>query len=131
MLTAGGMLPLSAVMILIAGTGLSHYGDWIAEHTGLSRLWSGVVLLTGATCLPEVFTAGNAVLIDAPNMAVGDLFEGNAFNLAILLPAGLVDRKPPLLEAVAPSHAVRALVSFLLMSVGMTGIIYRGKSVSC
>jgi len=98
-----------AVVIMMAGTKLSHYGDRIAEHVGLGRLWIGVVLLAGATCLPEVFTAVNAVLIDASNIAIGDLFGSNAFNTAILLPAGLAYRKAPLLAAVAPSHAVTAL----------------------
>ncbi len=81
----------------------------------------------GATCLSEVFTAVNAVLIDAPNIADGDLFGSNAFNMAILLMADLANGKGPLLTAVAPSHSVRALVSFMVMSVGMMGIIYRAE----
>jgi len=127
MLTAGGMFLLSAVMNHIAGTRLSHYADQIAGHSGLGRLWIGVVVLAGATCLSEVFTAVNAVLIDAPNIADGDLFGSNAFNMAILLMADLAYGKGPLLTAVAPSHSVRALVSFMVMSVGMMGIIYRAE----
>lgn len=106
---------------------MSHYGDRIAEHTGLGRRWIGVVLLAGAISLLEVFTAVSAVLLTAPNIAVGDLFEGNTFNLAILLPADLAYRTGLLLAAVAPSRSVRALVSFMLMSVGMMGIIYRAE----
>ncbi|MDO9116545.1 MAG: hypothetical protein Q7U39_01190 [Nitrospira sp.] len=127
MLTVGGMFLLSAVMNHIAGTRLSHYADQIAGHSGLGRLWIGVVVLAGATCLSEVFTAVNDVLIDAPNIADGDLFGSNAFNMAILLMADLAYGKGPLLAAVDPTHAITAFVSISLMSVGMMGIVYRAE----
>ena len=45
-----------AVVIVLAGTRLSRYGDEIAELTGLGRLWIGVVLVAGATSLPPFFS---------------------------------------------------------------------------
>ncbi len=81
MLMPIGLFLLSAVVIVLAGTKLSHYGDRIAEHTGLGRLWIGAVLLAGATSLPEVFTAISAVLLDAPNIAVGDLLGAGLSNM--------------------------------------------------
>ena len=87
-LIAWTVFGLSAVLILIAGTKLTQYGDQIAEHSGLGRLWIGVAPLGAATSLPEVFTAVSAVLIDAPILlAVGDLFGaglGNMLTLALI-----------------------------------------------
>lgn len=39
----------SAVVIVLAGTRLSRYGDEIAELTGLGRLWIGVVQMAAVT----------------------------------------------------------------------------------
>ncbi|UVT15382.1 MAG: hypothetical protein H8K04_16440 [Nitrospira sp.] len=106
---------------------LSRYGDRIAEHSGLGRLWIGVVLLAGATSLPELVTMFAAVRLGAFDLAVGNLFGSNAFNMAILLLADVAYQKGPLLAAVESTHAVTAFVSILLMSVGVMGMIYRAE----
>ena len=50
------MFLASAAVIAVAGTRPARHGDRIAELTGLGRLWIGVVLVAGATSLPEVLT---------------------------------------------------------------------------
>jgi cation:H+ antiporter len=47
---------ICAAMVGLAGPALSRYGDIIAQLTGLSRTWIGLVLLATATSLPELFT---------------------------------------------------------------------------
>jgi cation:H+ antiporter len=79
---------LSAATIVAAGTKLAHYGDKIAELTGLGRLWIGAVLIAGATSLPEVLTDVSAALMNEPDLAIGDLFGSNMANMLIL---GLID----------------------------------------
>ena len=68
------LFSVSAVVIVLAGTRLSRYGDEIAELTGLGRLWIGVVLMAAATSLPEVFTTMSTGWLNAPDLAAGDLF---------------------------------------------------------
>ena len=65
MFTAWAVFLASAAVIVYAGTKLSRYGDQIADLTGLGGLWIGVVLMAGATSLPEVFTTVSASLLDA------------------------------------------------------------------
>jgi cation:H+ antiporter len=79
---------VSAGIIVVAGTALSRYGDEIAEHTGLGGLWIGVLLMAGATSLPEFFTAISAAWLDAPDLAAGDLFGAVLTNMLTL---GLID----------------------------------------
>lgn len=88
----------SAMAIVIAGTKLLQYRGQIAEHSGLGRVWIGVVLLASATSSPEIFTDINAVLLDAPDLAVGDLFGSNMTNRCIL---GIVDLLPSTKTSVA------------------------------
>ena len=73
---------ICAGLILFAGMRVARYADIIADKTGLSRLWIGVLLVAVATSLPEMFTGiGSVTLLDAPNLAVGNLMGANAYNL--------------------------------------------------
>jgi len=121
MLMPIGLFLLSAVVIVLAGTKLSHYGDRIAEHTGLGRLWIGVVLLAGATSLPEVFTAVSAVLLDAPNIAVGDLFGAGLSNMLTLALIDAVHRQKRIWQQAALEQALIASLAVIL--TGLAGLL--------
>ena len=59
---------ICASIVVFAGIKLAKYGDIIAEKTGLGGTWIGVVLLSVATSLPELFTDISTVaLVDAPD----------------------------------------------------------------
>jgi cation:H+ antiporter len=68
-----------------------------------------------------------AVRLGAFDLAVGNLFGSNAFNMALLFVADLAYWNGPLLAAVDSTHAVTAFVSILLMTVGIMGIMYRAE----
>lgn len=52
-----------------------------------------MVLVAGATSLPEVVTDVSASLADAPDLAVGDLFGSSMANMAILAVLDLHERR--------------------------------------
>ena len=111
---------LSGIAIMIAGTKLSHYGDRIAEHSGLGRLWIGVVLLAAATSLPEMLTAVSAVLIDAPNLAVGDLFGAGLGNMLTLALIDLAHRQKRVWQQAALEQAL--IASLAVIMTGLAGL---------
>lgn len=43
-----------ALIIFFAGKKLSYYGDLLAETTGLSKGWIGIILMASVTSLPEL-----------------------------------------------------------------------------
>ncbi|UVT18574.1 MAG: sodium:calcium antiporter [Nitrospira sp.] len=116
-----GIFFLSALLIIAAGTKLSQYGDRIAEHSGLGRLWIGVVLLAGATSLPEVFTAVSAVLMDAPNLAVGDLFGAGLSNMLTLALIDVAYRQKRVWQQAALEQALIASLAVIL--TGLAGLL--------
>lgn len=76
---------ICAAIIFFAGSKLTHYGDAIAEKTGLCRAWIGVVLLASITSLPEVANSISAVTIaKSPDLAVGDLLGACMINMFTL-----------------------------------------------
>ena len=79
---------LCALVIFLAGSKLTKYGDAIAHKTGLSHAWVGIVLLAIVTSLPELANGVSAVVIaKVPDLAMGDLLGAcmlNMFSLALL-----------------------------------------------
>lgn len=122
-------------LIGIAGSRLSRYGDVIAEKTGLSGTWIGLILLaTGtlfvafATSVPEIVVTVSALRIGALDMAIGNLLGSNLFNIAIVAVDDLFFLKGPILSHVSPLHAVSAMSAIMMTGVAITGLLYRPKT---
>ncbi len=114
MFTAWAIFLVSAAVIVYAGTKLSRYGDQIADLTGLGGLWIGVVLMAGATSLPEVFTTVSASLLDAPDLAAGDLFGACMTNMLTLGLIDLMHRQKRVWQQAAFEHALSAGLAMFL-----------------
>lgn len=105
----------SAVVLVRAAVVLAGTADEMAEITGLGRVLIGTIVLAGATSLPEVLTDVTAVVADAPDLAVGDLFGSSMANMAILAVVDLVHRGR-VWPAVEVAHARVAAVAMALTS---------------
>jgi cation:H+ antiporter len=108
---------LCALVIIYSGTKLAIYGDAIAEKTGMGKAWFGLVLMASVTSLPELITGISAVVIvDVPDLAVGDILGSCVFNLLIL---SILDAKinKPLFSSLKSSHIVASIFGIILMSI--------------
>ncbi len=100
-----------------AGYFLSRYGDIIAEKSGISASWVGLILLATATSLPELATGISAVsFADAPDIAVGDVMGSTVFNLAILVILDALYRRESLYGRAAQGHILSASLGTLLIA---------------
>lgn len=104
-------LVAGAAGVVYAGIVLAKSADVIATKTGLGGLWLGMVLLAFATSLPELATAAVTVLIDAPDLAAGNLFGSNMANMLILaalnlVPGSAVFRRASLDQALSATLAI-------------------------
>ena len=107
-------------VIVVAGTRLSKYGDVIAEKTGLGGVWVGVLLMATATSLPELFTGVSAVaLVGVPNLAMGDAFGSNLFNLAIIALLDILHHRGPILARVRAGHVLAGGMGIVLISLAI------------
>lgn len=108
---------LCSGVIIFSGSKLSYYGDQISELTGLGKAWVGLILMASVTSLPELITGISSVaIVDAPNLAAGDIFGSCIFNLLVL---SLLDSrlKQPLLSMVKTSHIVAAICGIILTTI--------------
>jgi cation:H+ antiporter len=104
-------------IIGFAGYFLSRFGDIIAEKSGISASWIGLILLSTATSLPELATGISAVSIaGAPDIAVGDVLGSTVFNLAILVMLDALYRRETLYSRAAQGHILSAALGALLIA---------------
>jgi len=100
-----------------AGYFLSRYGDIIAEKTGMSASWVGLILLSTATSLPELATGISSVsFADAPNIAVGDVLGSTVFNLAILVMLDGLYKRETLYSRAGQGHILSASLGSILIA---------------
>jgi len=110
-------LMLCLSVIGYAGYFLSRYGDIIAEKSGISASWIGLILLSTATSLPELVTGISSVTFaSAPDIAVGDVLGSTVFNLVILVMLDAMYRRETLYSRAAQGHILSASLGTLLIA---------------
>ena len=111
--------------LLVAAPFLAGSANAIAEQSGISATFIGTSLVGISTSLSELVTAIAAVRLGASDLAVGNLFGSNAFNMAAFFFVDVAYRGGSIFNAISDTHAMTALWSIPLMSIGLMGIIYR------
>jgi cation:H+ antiporter len=117
---------VAALVTLAGGVLLEESGSRVAGHIGMSGVLFGSTLLAAATSLPEISTGLTSVRLGDDNLAVSDIFGGNAFLPVLFLVAGLVSGSAVLPKAQA-SDIYLAGLGILLTVVYMFGLVFRPR----
>lgn len=113
-----------AALIAAAGSQLCRYGDAIADKTGLSGNWVGLVLLATVTSLPELATGLSAVaLADAPDIAVGNVLGSCMVNLTTLAVLDMLQRGGSIYLRASPSHLLSAGFGGALIGLTLASLL--------
>ncbi len=114
---------LCASIITFSGTQLSRQGNKLADLTGLSKAWIGLILMATVTSLPELVTGlSSVVVVKAPDLAAGNTFGSCAFNLLILSVLDLMVKKP-ITSLVKTGHVIAGSFSIILLAVVAIAIL--------
>jgi cation:H+ antiporter len=116
----------AAAVTLLAGVVLERSGEAIADHVGLSGVLFGATVLAAATSLPELSTGLASVRNGDYQLAVSDIFGGNAFLPVLFLMATLLSG-----HAVLP-HAERTDIYLTALAIVLTliyaaGLLFRPR----
>lgn len=115
---------LSALVVIVAGRYLSMSADKIAEISGISASFIGVLLVAIVTTLPESSVSVAAALRKSYGIVIGNVYGSCAFNVSIFFYSDMFYRKGPLLGTMGLEHFTAAAGAFILMSMGY--LIIRG-----
>lgn len=108
---------VTAALIVLAATQLAKYGDVIAVRTKMGGMFIGLLLMAGATSLPEVLTSISSLQQNAPNLAAGNLLGSNTFNMLLLAIIDISFRNQRILRKAALKHAVTGSLTVFLIGL--------------
>jgi len=116
----------ATVVIVVAGPYVAEAADTLADLTGLGGTFVGTTLVAFSTTLPELVATVAAVRLGAFDLALGNVFGSNAFNIVLL---ALLDAASPgtLLATVSPAHALTCFGGVLVTAVAILGQLYQAK----
>ena len=118
---------INAVLVIIAAVFLPKVGEGIAESTGLGQTFVGSIFIAIVTTIPEVVVSIAAVRIGAIDLAMGNLFGSNIFNIFILAIDDFFFIKGPILSLVNQNHIISTLFAIAMTSSAIIGLTYRAE----
>jgi cation:H+ antiporter len=120
------VLLIGAVITLIAGWALEVSGEQLAIRWGMSGVLFGGTILALCTALPEISTGIASAKIRDYNMAVSDIFGGNAFLPVLFLMASFIGGDA-ILPNLKPSDIYLTVLGIILTGIYMIGMVVHSK----
>ncbi len=113
---------LSLIMVALS-VWLAYLGEGISQATGWDTCFVGVLFLAVVTSLPELVVSYTAVRMGAPDLAVGNVFGSNAFNIAILAFYDLAF-KGAFWGSLSYLHLLGLTAAMVLTGVALVAMVY-------
>lgn len=113
----------AAAVILVVGPFMAHAAESFAKATGLGRTFVGTTLVALCTSLPEFVSSLAAIRMKAFDLAIGNVFGSNSFNMLLLVPLDAV-HPGALMASVAAGHGITCLAAILATQTAIMGQLY-------
>jgi len=94
---------LASLVTLVAGVFLEQTGNELADDLGMNGVVFGATILAAVTALPEVSSGLQAVRLGSVELAMSDIYGGNAVQLTFFLLADILAGAPVLATASSES----------------------------
>lgn len=121
----GTLTTLAAMGILVGGVTLALSGEAISEKTGLGSSIVGFVLVGFGTSLPELSSILAALKLRRYQLAIGDIFGTNLFNIQIILIADVFYRDGAVLDAGGTFEVIASCIAALMTGIFVVGLLER------
>ena len=99
----------------------------LSLESGLSHAFVGTLLVGVTTSFPEMAATVSAVRLGALDLAVGNIFGSNAFNMVVLLVMDLFYLRGPVLGIASRDHLLTVLVAVTCLALGIMAILSRAQ----
>lgn len=116
---------LNAVILMGAAMLLPYFGEHLAESSGLGQSFFGTLFIAASTSLPEVVVSIAAIRMGTIDLAIGNIFGSNIFNIAILALDDILYIKGPIFQFTSPNHIIPVLGTIIITAIGIIGIIFK------
>ncbi len=109
---------IAAAAVVAAGIWLPYVSEDLAHAMGWGQSFTGTLFTALSTSTPELVVTLTALRIGAINLAIGNIFGSNLFNMLVLALDDLFYTPAPLLADVAVGHLVSGITA-----ITMTGAL--------
>ena len=116
---------LHALVVVGAALFLPHFGEQLAQVSGMGSSFFGTTFLAAATSLPELVVSFAAIRLGSYDMAVGTLFGSNIFNILILAVDDLFYTEGSLFAAIEPQHLMSVFATVAMTAVAGLGMMIK------
>lgn len=116
---------IAAIALVIVTPILVNASAQIAEITGMGTSFVGTTLVAVVTSLPELVICIAAVRIGAHDMAIGNLFGSNMFNMFILGATDIFYTRGRFLASIDSSFVLVGILGLLMTVVGLISNLIR------
>lgn len=113
----------SVIAIAVVSPYLAEAAGLIAEQTGLGETFIGATLVAASTSLPELVITISAIRMKAFDLAIGNIFGSNCFNMVIFAPLDIA-HKGSFFAAVSKTHVLTCLSIIMATSITILGQLY-------
>ena len=121
---AAAVFGTAALATLVTGVLIERSGEEVFGRIGLSGVLFGSTILAAATALPELSTGITSARMGDYQLAIGDIFGGNAFLPVLFLPATLIAGRA-VLPAAGRSDIYLTALGAVLTIVYVAGLVFR------
>jgi cation:H+ antiporter len=91
-----GVFAIASAVTLLAGVVLEQSGNALADNFGINGVIFGATILAAVTALPEISSGIAAVRLGHVELAMSDIYGGNAMQLTFFLLADVLAGNPVL-----------------------------------
>jgi cation:H+ antiporter len=117
----------AAGVILVAGAWLPFVAKALALQMGWYESFVGTLFVAFVTSLPEMVVTIAALQLGAVDMAIGNLFGSNLFNIGILAIDDIFFLPGSLFDSVSTTHVISAFSAIMMTGAAVVGFLYRPK----
>lgn len=100
-------------MLVLLATILSTLADIIDRESEIKAIYISL-LLGGTSALPELTTIFTSIMIDSPDLAAGNIFGSNAFNISILAFIDIIFIRHKMFNHASKDHSYNILFIMVL-----------------
>jgi cation:H+ antiporter len=119
---------VAALAVVAAGVWLPYIAADLADAMGWKQSFVGTLFVAAVTTAPEIVVTVSALRMGAVDLAIGNLFGSNLFNIAILAIDDLAYLPGPLFADVSISHVASAFSVIMMSGLAVVGLVLRPPS---
>lgn len=117
------MAGLGLLILLLAGDALVKGAVNLSLRVGVPALIVSLTIVAFGTSAPELLISVNAVLVDAPGLALGNVVGSNIANILLVLGVPAIISR----LHVSQCESRRTYLFMLAISVGFVALAFRGR----